>query len=218
MIKRLIQLALLVASFLAGYVAGHEDLLPFLSDILPSAGAAPVQQEGTPPMNPALKSTIKAGTPGAHHRILDRLAGEWKGAFTLRMDPEAPPMKVEGTLKRTWILDGRFLKEEVVSDMGGRTFKGLGILGFDNANGVFETLWMDNTGTNILHETGYWDPDAQRLVTQGMHRDAGMGRIVLTRSRIEMSDPDRHVTRMYAVDAHGREYLSFEGVAERVKK
>lgn len=140
--KRALSITLLLAAALAGYTAGRTDLLSRFSGLLPAAWAGPSQaqqeaQEASPPMDPKMQAMMEAGTPGEHHKVLDKLAGEWEGTFTIRMSPDAPPMTITGTMKRTWILDGRFLKEEVTSEMGGETFRGLGILGYDNRKGVY---------------------------------------------------------------------------------
>ena len=79
MIKRLVQLALLLASFLAGYVAGHEDLLPFLSDILPSAGAATAQGAGGPPVNPAPKGLVRGGARPTGRETRNRASFRYGG-------------------------------------------------------------------------------------------------------------------------------------------
>lgn len=78
-------------------------------------------------------------------------------------------------------------------------------------------LWMDSTSTAIFHDQGYYDPDAKCLVTQSTNMDPMTGRFVLSHGRLDLSNPNRHVSHMYAVDEQGREYCNFEGVAERKK-
>ena len=68
----------------------------------------------------------KVGEPGINHKYLDKLAGTWEGTIRIWMTPDGEPMDSTGSIRRDWVLNGRFLKEEVrgVSALG--AFNGLG--------------------------------------------------------------------------------------------
>jgi hypothetical protein len=84
-----------------------------------------------------MKALAENGRPGAEHKKLEPLVGDW--AFTLRLwtDPNQPPAEVQGTVERKWIMGGRFVQETVKGQCGSKTFEGLGLLGYDNAQKKF---------------------------------------------------------------------------------
>src|SRR4051794_39094081 len=74
---------------------------------------------------------MKLAMPGEHHKKLDTLAGNWTYQAKFGMPREAPPMEMAGKTKYAWILDGRYLREEVSGPAQGGMppFHGIGILG-----------------------------------------------------------------------------------------
>ncbi|MHC4079975.1 MAG: DUF1579 family protein [Planctomycetota bacterium] len=198
----------LIAVAGAAYAAGHFGVLSGGG----SGAWAQVEREPTPEE----LAYMKAGTPGKHHQILDQMVGEWEGRFTMRMDPTEEPMVTTGTVSRKWILDGRFIQEEVVGqipDLG--TFHGLGFVGYNNFDGQYESVWMENMSTAIAMSTGTFHPDKKVLHMAGDMRDPVTGRVVHQWGKMDLSDPDRHVYTGYSTDPDGRTYTAFEGVMER---
>lgn len=192
----------------AAYAAGR---FGALSGGGPGAWA---QVEGQPSAEEMAR--IKAGTPGKHHKILDQMVGDWEGRFTIRMDPDAPPMESTGTITRKWILGGRFIQEDVVGqipDFG--TFHGLGFMGYNNFDGRYEAIWMENASTAIAFSTGAYHPDDKVLHMAGDMRDPATGRVAHHWGKMNLSDPDRHTYTGYSTDPDGRTYTAFEGVMER---
>ena len=63
----------------------------------------------------AFEAMIKAAAPGPFHKKLEPMNGSWTWKSKLWHDPSKPPMEGAGTAERKWILDGRFLQDEVVS-------------------------------------------------------------------------------------------------------
>ena len=183
----------------------------------PAAVAQSDQDQGEGLMDEQMAALLKAGIPGDHHKILDKLVGKWEGGFTMQMAPDAPPMKSTGSVTRKWILDGRFIQEEVEAEMDGEKFEGIGFIGYNNLTGLYEAVWMENMSTGIYSETGCYDTVKQSLMTRGTHHDPATGRLVPTRGKMDLSSPDRHVYEGYAVGEDGQEFKSFSGVLERVK-
>ena len=127
------------------------------------------------------------------------------------------PIKSKGTVKREWILDGRFMLEEVRSSMGiGQEFVGYGVLGYNAADNRYETFWIDNTNTGMTRDNGQYDADTKQMTFHGKARNR-MGEMVTTRGVLDMADPDRHVYLAYETTADGSEQLTFEGVMERTE-
>jgi hypothetical protein len=193
------------------FVAGRAD---WLVGATPTAEARVWQEEGE--MTAEMMAWMEAGTPGDHHRHLDQLTGDWEAVFKFWMTPGAPPMESRGTIKRKWMLDGRYLQEKVEASSAMGDFKGLGYLGYNNIDGQYEFMWIDSMSTAMMTETGLYDADAKVMVTTGSHRDPVSGRVVNRWGRLDMSNPDRHVFTGYEYDENGKKRKTFEGVAERV--
>jgi len=176
-----------------------------------------IQARGGEGMDAAALAMMQAGTPGEHHRLLDRFVGSWKGTFKMRMAPDAPWMTFEGDVEREWVLDGRFLHETVKADSPMGPFEGISYMGYDNLEGRYVTVWMDSTTTAIYREVGYYDAEKQVLRTRGSMRDPASGKIVIGEGELDLSDPDRQVFKGWSFGTDGRRFFSMEGITERRK-
>jgi hypothetical protein len=98
--------------------------------------------EGKAPPSPAalLKALAEAGKPGPEHKKLEPFVGDWTVTVKLWTDPSQPPATAKGTAQRKWIMGGRFVKETVKIDCGGKTFEGLGLLGYARAQKKFTAM------------------------------------------------------------------------------
>ena len=143
------------------------------------------------------------------------MVGDWSGEFTLWMGPDAAPMVSRGTVQRTWALDGRFIQESVVAENDQGTFRGLGFIGYDNLDGRYQTVWLDNMSTAIQTESGSYHHDTKILHTRGSQRDPVTGKVTTTWAKLYMADPDRHTAKGWAVGVDGRVFIAFEGTLTR---
>ena len=199
--------AVIVVAALA-FVAGRIDL--------PAGGESTAKAAPQDPgVTAEMEAMIKAGTPGPNHQYLSQLVGNWDCVFRGSPQPDIPAMESTGTISRTWILDGRYLREEVHAESSYGSFNGLGFLGYDNVDGQFQVIWMDNMSTTILTAAGSYDPDRKVMTFLGRRRDPASGSMVTSRSTLDLSDPARHVYVEYMTGANGKEFKAFEGVAER---
>ena len=117
----------------------------------------------------AMEAYMKAAAVTENHHFLAKYAGDWKVEVTYWMAPGEPPTKSTATFKGEMMLDGRYLEMTFNGFMLGRPFNGIQLVGFDNMEQKYNTLWIDNTSTNffitkgtregkVLSETGEW-PD-----------------------------------------------------------
>lgn len=158
------------------------------------AGAQDAEQSGG--MDPAaMEAMIKAGTPGDQHRFLARMEGDWTLTNTMWMDPSQPPMKSEGTAKKTMILDGRYLQEEVTGEAMGMTFTGRGITGYDNTAGEFVGTWIDSMATGIAFFRGQREGDT--MTSHGEYLDPVSKQTMKIRAVVRIVDEDLHVFEYY---------------------
>src|SRR5262245_31763975 len=76
------------------------------------AGLTRAQDAKSPPNPEALlKALAEAGKPGAEHKKLQPLVGNWTFTMKVWTDPSQAPAELKGTIERKWIMDGRFVHE-----------------------------------------------------------------------------------------------------------
>jgi hypothetical protein len=101
---------------------------------------APQAPKAPPTPDALLKALAEAGQPGAEHKKLQPFVGDWTLTVKLWTDPSQPPAEAKGTVERKWIMGGRFVQETVKVECHGKTFEGLGLLGYDNAQKKFTAV------------------------------------------------------------------------------
>jgi len=204
-----------------GFAAGRITLSTPAAVLTPNASAATVLSAMLvqPPeeMEAGMMKMMEAGTPGEHHKVLDTLIGEWTGFVRIRMDPSIEPDQMSTTITREWILGGRYVKETVTSETERGRFEGIGIVGYNNLEGLYEVGWIDSMSTGIFTEQGYFEATKKTFHFNGTHRDPMGGGLILTQSHLDISNPDRHVMRGNMPGPDGTPYEHFYGVFERVK-
>jgi hypothetical protein len=164
-----------------------------------------------PEMTEEMEAMIKAGMPGGHHAHLNDLVGEWEGTFKVTMQPDAPPMEMEGRVKRDWVLDGRYIQEEVVCETPFGVFRGIGFVGYNNIDGEYQIIWMDNQSTAIYMETGTLDPKTMQMRTRGSQRNPATGQVMWTHGTLDLSSPDHHSFIGYQTLPNGTDSKMMEG-------
>jgi hypothetical protein len=99
-------------------------------------------QEGKAPPTPEalLKAMAEAGKPGPEHKKLEPFVGDWALTVKLWTDPTRPPAEAKGTVQRKWIMGGRFIQETVKVECGGKSFEGMGLVGYDSARKKFSVV------------------------------------------------------------------------------
>jgi hypothetical protein len=107
--------------------------------VLPNPTLA--QDAKAPPTPDAfLKALAEAGKPGPEHKKLQPFVGDWTLTVKLWTDPSKSPAQAQGTAERKWIMGGRFVQETVKVECHGKTFEGLGLLGYDHAQKKFTVV------------------------------------------------------------------------------
>ncbi len=198
-------LGLFVVAGLA-YAAGHANLFPGA----PGAWAGPDQENSA-----EMQAYIDAGTPGAHHKYLDTLVGEWDCTYKMYMEPGEEAIACDGTVTREWVLDGRYLRETVQATTPWGPFSGLGFIGYNNVDGQYEFIWMENMATAIHFETGSLNPETGILTTRGSHRDPVTGRVISAWGELDLSDSNRQTFVGYCAGPDGKPFKQFEGFTSR---
>lgn len=92
------------------------------------------------------------------------------------MAPGGDPMPWGGTSKKTLIMGGRFLREDVQSEMLGQAFNGVGILGYSNITGKYWHIWYDDMSTGVTISEGGCDEKGAVFTLFGKYDDPMTGR------------------------------------------
>ena len=165
---------------------------------LPALADGTEKKEAAPPgFDPAAMEEAwnKARTPGEPHEFLASMAGEWTYVSTMWMDPSQPPMKSGGESKKTMILGGRYLEDEMTGEFEGQAVHGRGLTAYDNTAGEYVGTWIDDMGTGVLVSRG--QRDGQSLVMHGELLDPMSGQALKLRMVTRVVDADHHVFEYY---------------------
>jgi hypothetical protein len=93
-------------------------------------------QKPDPKMEEMMKKVEAAGTPGAAHKALEPLIGNWNAEVKMFMDPSAPPNVTKATAKNSWVMKGRFVQQEFKGEFMGKPFHGMGFTGYEREAGL----------------------------------------------------------------------------------
>ncbi|MBZ5498467.1 MAG: DUF1579 domain-containing protein [Acidobacteriia bacterium] len=170
------------------------------------------KQAASPPMDEkaAMEMMQKLATPGDGHKKIDFLAGTWTAKVSAWMQPGQPPSVSEGKSKNTWVLGGRFLEQRFEGTFMTMPFSGLGYTGYDNYKKKYDSIWMDSSGTSMLHTSGSFDPAGKILTTSGSMDDFTTGKVITIREKMTKVNNDDVLFEMYGPAPDGKEYKMME--------
>ncbi|MCP4246958.1 MAG: DUF1579 domain-containing protein [bacterium] len=174
-------------------------------------------QAGEPDeMTAEMAAWIKLGVPGEHHEHLKPMAGKWNVALKMWMDPAAPPQESAATVEYRWILDGRFLQEEVKGHFMGEPFEGLGFIGYDNLQKKYTTAWMESMGTMIITSMGTCDSSGKVFNFTGEHPDPMTGGTKKSRYVMRLVNDNKMTGENHETGPDGQERKTMELVYTRM--
>ncbi|MFG0285550.1 MAG: DUF1579 family protein [Phycisphaerales bacterium JB039] len=186
-------------------VAGLAFIAGRASDGLVAPGARAAQPEGqwAPP------------APGPMHEHLKQMVGAWEGSVRFRMGPGEDWMESTGTIRRELAMGGRFVIERVTGEgPGGEDFKGMGIVGYNDMEGHYESVWIENMANHMSMATGTYDANTKTFTFKGDMIDM-TGQKQKTVMTLDASDPDKEVSAGYIINADGSRTKNFEGTFTR---
>ncbi|HVP12167.1 MAG TPA: DUF1579 domain-containing protein [Phycisphaerae bacterium] len=169
-----------------------------------AASKGPSEQE----MAEMMKRWAASATPGEHHKLLEPFVGTWDITVRSMMNgPDAPPSEFKGMAEVKWILDGRYIEENLKCEMpmpdekGGTKkmdFTGRGWTGYDNFKNKYVATWIDNMSTQVMLSKGDADPKGKVFTFYAEVDEPVEGKqeqMLKTVARI--IDKDKHVFEMY---------------------
>lgn len=93
--------------------------------------------------------------------------------------------------------DGRHLRQELRVDEPGKPSQGLGYLGYDDAAGTSDSLWMDVNFNGVILARGSYDAAPQAYTFRGAAPDPGRpATTIALREVMRLRDAD-HFTKAY---------------------
>jgi hypothetical protein len=146
-----------------------------------------------PKMEEMMKKMEAAGTPGAAHKALDPLVGDWEAEVKMWMAPDAPPTVTKATAKSTWVMKGRFVQQEFNGEFMGKPFRGLSLTGYDNAKQKYNSVWIDDMNTTMFTSEGEGTDGNKVITLEGSYDCAMTG---------EKNKASRQVYRIISRDKH----------------
>lgn len=155
-----------------------------------------------------------ATSPGAPAHRLDWLAGRWSVRQSFWDDPAKAPAVDTGSAVFTAVLDGRHLRQDLRIDST-KPFHGLGYLGYDEAAGRYDSLWMDVNFGGVVMAHGDCRPDGGACTFHGAMAGA-RGASVPVREELRAQDAD-HFSYAYYERHAGREALTVKLEYTRLK-
>jgi len=200
---------------------GCLSLVLVLATVADPPGTTPEGPQGTQPerVGPAdeaadaeslVETWARYAMPGPHHKLLERMAGEWSLRVRYRMTADSPVVESEGTCRRKWILGRRFLLEEFDGGELGLPFQALAIYGYDSFVGKYTSVWVDTMSTAMTASQGVCAEACERIDFTGRHGDPWTGTTRASRGHTRFVGEDRHVLELFEAGADGREFMILE--------
>lgn len=143
----------------------------------------------------AMAKMMELATPGPEHQALMKMQGTWDQIYKMRWAPDQPWQETTGTAVAKPILGGRYIQEDVKFTVMGMPMEGMNILGYDNMNGEYTSIWGDSMSTWTVTSRGKADKNGKITMKGTMSDIAGTRpfRMIITpqgdrASNVEMYD------------------------------
>jgi hypothetical protein len=162
-----------------------------------------------------IETWVRHAMPAKEHKLLDRMAGRWETVSTYWKAPGAPPVESKGTAERKWILDGRFMMEELDGGVLVMPFRGVGLYGFDAFEKKYTSAWLDTTSTAICTYLGVYDEKKDLVDFVGDYGDPWTGEKKRIRGVTRFMGHDKHALELYLPKEGGGEHKLLEIVYTR---
>jgi hypothetical protein len=148
--------------------------------------------------------------PSPEHKVLDRMAGAWDTLTRYWPAPGAEPVEAKGTSQRKWILDGRFVMEELDGGNLVLPFKGVALYGYDVFEQKHTAAWVDTMNTSILANLGSYDRTNDVVNFSGQYKDPWTGTKKKERGATRFISKDKHTLEICVTEPDGKEFKMLE--------
>lgn len=163
----------------------------------------------------SIENLVRYAMPGKAHQLLDRMAGQWDTVTRYWMFPGAEPAEAKGTSARKWILEGRFLLEELDGGNLALPFRGVGWYGYDAFEQKYTSAWVDTMSTAILANLGTYDATNDVVNFVGEYKDPWSGMKKKNRGITRFLGKDQQALELHVTQPDGQEFKMLEIVYTR---
>ena len=169
----------------------------------------------------AMPASARLALPGAQHRWLEPLVGQWAVEMRVFFAPGQAPMVSKNMLAtRSWILGGRYLREELTGNFGGNPSSRLAVLGFNNLEERWELSTIDTFEPGQMTYSSAVRGTPARFQLHGESTEAGLGINATGRKRslrfeFEVVNADTNIERIYVKYPAEQETLFVEQIFTR---
>jgi len=180
-------------------------------------GAAAAAQETGTDQQKAMEAYMKLMATNENHAFLKNFAGQWDVTSTAWMEPGGQPSVSTSSCTSELILNGCFAMMKYQGIMFGQPFEGIEIIGYDNAQRKYITLWIDNTSTTFYLMSGTREPEGSTIHDTGLWPDPMTGGTSPVRAVTRIVGPDEFTYELYMVGRDSTEFKSLENRLVRKK-
>jgi len=160
--------------------------------------AEDASQKLDPGMEEMMKKAEAAGTPGAAHKALEPLVGNWTAEVKSWMAPDAPPTVTKATAKSSWVMNGRFVQQEFTGEFMHKPFRGVSLTGYDNTKQKYNSVWIDDMHTSMYTSEGEGENGDNVITLEGKYDCPMTGRKGLPMKHVLLIiNQDKHVFEMH---------------------
>ena len=163
----------------------------------------------------AMEAFMKVGAVTENHKFLKKYTGSWDCQVKGWMAPGQPPTVSQGTFLGEMRLDGRFLFMDFKGEMFGQPFVGMQIIGFDNMQQKYVSLWLDNTSTLMFMTTGTRQDNV--ISETGLWPDPLTGNELPVKARTTWVGADEYLYEQFMIQPDKSEFKSMEMSCKRRK-
>jgi len=198
----------------------HALVIPFLAFGCSKAPSAKPSESTNPQLTPQQmqEAFVKASTPGAEHKFLASMVGDWKAVVSMWMNATKPPEVTAGRSANSSKYGGRFIETSYTGTWMGQKFEGTGAWGYDNVTKHYQSSWFDSMSTQLTYAAGTYDAATKKLTLSGVMSCPMSGGPIDVKQVLTIVDENKHIYESFTVGADGKEFRTMEIVYTRDRK
>lgn len=123
--------------------------------------------------------------PGPQHRVLQQMVGEWDVVIDIGGAAS------KATQSNKSMPGGMFILGDITGEAGGQPFHGHGVWGYDQGQGKYVSLWVDNFESSLQLGAGSYD-EKTRTLTLDLESDGFDGKPATYHHVTRFVDKDRY--------------------------
>jgi hypothetical protein len=156
-------------------------------------------------------------TPGEAHKLMANDKGIWDEEIILWEHAGANPAKFYLIAESKMIMNGKFQEMTHKGDFDGEPFEGRSILGYDNAEKKYISMWIDNMSTGMRVLKGDFDSASNSITLKGEAVDPVTKKVKVIKEIYTFINDDTHKLETFDTGYDGKEFKNNEITFKRKK-